>query len=117
MLNPLQIALLHWYDANQVPTVFNAGGYTIAAAFDGESIWVTNAGSDSNNVMKFRASDGTLLGTFPTGTADDPGKEPSGIAFDGANMWVTNQGSSVCRTGSNGKGIDDRDRLTGLCSL
>jgi len=54
MSNPLQVALLHSYEANQVPTAFEAGGYPVAVAFDGENIWVTNAASTSNNVMKFR---------------------------------------------------------------
>src|SRR5208282_2484236 len=48
--NPLQVALLHWYPANQAQTAFQAGGYPIATAFDGQSIWVANAGSDSNNI-------------------------------------------------------------------
>jgi len=64
--NPLQVALLHWYQANQVPTSFPAGGFTVGVAFDGSSIWAAIAGSDSFNVMKFRVSDGTLLGTFAT---------------------------------------------------
>jgi hypothetical protein len=34
--NPQQVALLHWYQANQAQTVFQAGGYPIAAAFDGQ---------------------------------------------------------------------------------
>ena len=36
-----------------------------------------------NTVSKFRASDGTLLGTFAVGAG-------LGVAFDGANIWVTN---------------------------
>jgi DNA-binding beta-propeller fold protein YncE len=36
-----------------------------------------------------RASDGTVLGTFSTGT------NPVGVAFDGANIWVTNGGSNT----------------------
>src|SRR6267143_6354164 len=45
--NPLQVALLHWYPANQVPTSFPAGGFTVGVAFDGASIWAANAGSNS----------------------------------------------------------------------
>jgi len=59
--NPLQVALLQWYQANQVPTTFPAGFLPVGLAFDGASIWVANAGAESNNVMKFRASDGALL--------------------------------------------------------
>ena len=83
--NPLQVALLHWYPANQVPTSFPAGGFTVGVAFDGGTIWAANAGSNSNSVMRFRTSDGLLLGTFLTG-----GSQPTNLAFDGANMWVSN---------------------------
>ena len=34
--------------------------------------------------MKFRASDGTLLGTFGLGVVG-----PWALAFDGANMWAS----------------------------
>jgi len=40
--NPLQIALLHWYDAN-VTTAFNVSKAPLGVAFDGANIWVTNA--------------------------------------------------------------------------
>jgi hypothetical protein len=45
---------------------------------------VTNAGGNSNNVTKLRASDGANLGTFTVGIS------PFGVAFDGASIWVTN---------------------------
>jgi hypothetical protein len=41
--NPLQIALLHWYNAN-LTTTFTVGGYANAVAFDGANIWVTSQG-------------------------------------------------------------------------
>ncbi len=53
--NPLQVAILHWYDAN-LTTQFTTGTAPYAVAFDGSSIWVANNGS--NNVIKLRASDG-----------------------------------------------------------
>jgi DNA-binding beta-propeller fold protein YncE len=43
---------------------------------------VTYASSD--NVMKLKASDGSLVGTYAVGDV------PFGICFDGANIWVTN---------------------------
>ena len=86
-VNPQQVAILHWYGANQAPTSFTAGAYPVGVAFDGSSIWVANA--ESNNVMKFRASDGTLLGTFPVGTT------PQNLVYDGANMWVSNYGGTT----------------------
>jgi hypothetical protein len=84
--NPLQIALLRWYPANQGGATFNVGLFPYAVAFDGANIWVANAGT--NNVTKLRASDGANLGTFSVGSY------PIGVAFDGANIWVANGGSS-----------------------
>src|SRR5579859_3038064 len=86
-LNPLQIAILHWYNANQAAS-FAVGNGPFSVAFDGANIWVTNA--KSNNVIKLRTSDGATLGTFslPTGTARC-------VAFDGANIWVASSNSGV----------------------
>ena len=84
--NPLQIALLRWYEGYDSGVAFNVGTQPIGVAFDGANIWVANL--LSNNVTKLRASDGALLGTFSVGT------QPVGVAFDGANIWVTNFGSN-----------------------
>jgi hypothetical protein len=80
--NFLQIAILRWYHANLTTTFDLGSGASMpdAAAFDGANIWVASGGS--NNVTKLRASDGTVLGTFPVGV------NPTGVAFDGANIWV-----------------------------
>lgn len=53
--------------------------------FDGENIWVLNAGS--NNVSKLRGSDGAPLGTVAVASS------ARSLAFDGANIWVP--GSNV----------------------
>jgi hypothetical protein len=82
--NPLQIALLRWYDANQAGITFNVGNLPAGIAFDGANIWVANMSSD--NVTKLRASDGAVLGTYGLGG----GTGPCAVAFDGANIWVTN---------------------------
>jgi DNA-binding beta-propeller fold protein YncE len=79
--NPLQIALLHWYDTGLTAT-FGVGSSPRGVAFDGANIWVVNNGS--SNLTKLRASYGTVLGTFGVGSA------PVRAAFDGANVWVTN---------------------------
>jgi hypothetical protein len=84
--NPLQIAILHWYDANQTAS-FAVGTSPLGVAFDGANIWVANV--HSNTVTKLRASDGACVGgqparTFPVGT------NPEGVAFAGANIWVAN---------------------------
>jgi hypothetical protein len=82
-LNPLQIATLHWYQANTSAT-FTVGDQPRGIAFDGTNIWVANEGSTT--ISKLRASDGALIGTYE----DSP--NPVGIAFDGANIWVTHPG-------------------------
>lgn len=92
-LNPLQIALLHWYDANQATSI--AVGKSMgfegpeSVAFDGANIWVSN--QQDNTVTKLQASDGTNLGTFAAGAF------PQGVAFDGANIWVANNGGIVTK--------------------
>src|SRR5438270_11790610 len=78
-LNPLQIATLHWYDAN-LSASFSVGSYPSDVAFDGGNIWVTNVGS--NTVTKIRANDGEVLGTFALGGS------PGSIVFDGSSIWV-----------------------------
>src|ERR1700736_5596153 len=83
--NPLKIALLKWYQANQT-TSFKVGKEPNDVAFDGQNIWVTNGGDDT--VTELRPSDGTGLGTFSGGS------QPYGIAFDGANIWTVNYGGN-----------------------
>jgi DNA-binding beta-propeller fold protein YncE len=81
-LNPLQIAILRWYPANQALPDIAVGEHPTGIAFDGANIWV--ASHNSNNVSKLRASDGALLGTYAVGGA------PQGVAFDGVQIWVAN---------------------------
>jgi hypothetical protein len=85
--NPLQVAILRWYPANQSGHVFAVGSAPIGVAFDGANIWVANGHSDT--VTELRASDGATLGTFAAGTS------PFGIAFDGSNIWVSNYSSNT----------------------
>ena len=84
--NYMQIALLRWYDAITTGNNFTVGTNPQGLAFDGDNIWVANPGSD--NVMKLRASDGSLLDTYAAG------EYPHALAFDGANIWVANEGSN-----------------------
>lgn len=67
--------------------VFNGGNGPLA--FDGANMWITSAACATcpANILKIRASDQQLLGSFPIGQA------PQGVAFDGANIWVAFQGS------------------------
>jgi len=82
-LNPLQVATLHWYDANQSSRPISVGKGPLGVAFDGANIWTANF--SDNTVTKVRTTDGAVLGTYPVG------KLPNGVAFDGASVWVTNQ--------------------------
>ena len=78
--NSMQLALLHWEKGNQAAHL-TTGSYPIALAFDGGSLWVANAGS--NTVTRMSISDGSTLATVST-------SEPYGLAYDGAYLWVTN---------------------------
>ena len=89
-LNPLQVALLRWYDANTAGHQIPAGPGPYGLAFDGDHLWVGN--STSNTVSKLRASDGANLGTFAVGSIPVP------VAFDGVSIWVAAQfGNSVSK--------------------
>jgi len=80
-VNPLQVALLKWFPANQSVS-FPVGIVPDGVAFDGANIWVGNA--SSNTVTELQAATGAVVGTFPAGI------DPFEIAFDGANIWVVN---------------------------
>src|SRR5688572_21757106 len=84
--NPLQVAQLRWWGANQSGASFAVGNQPYWAAFDGSHIWVSNAGDGT--VTKLRTSDGANLGTFSVGP------DPRAVAFDGKNIWVANFGSN-----------------------
>ncbi|MGE5570468.1 MAG: YncE family protein [Rhodospirillales bacterium] len=80
----MSIALLRWYEANQVASFAVTEGPT-HAAFDGAHIWVTNNRSDT--VAKLRPSDGVVLGTYAVGDG------PWSLAFDGAHIWAASRSS------------------------
>ena len=80
--NPLKVALLKWYAANETGITFPVGMGPTGVAFDGANIWTANY--NDGTVTKLRASDGTVLGTFKGFSA------PGGVTFDGANIWVSN---------------------------
>src|SRR5579863_8907593 len=58
--NPLQAALLRWYQADHANASIPFANSPSALAFDGSSMWVS-AGS---TVIKLRASDGAVLKTI-----------------------------------------------------
>src|SRR5438034_553344 len=51
--NPLQVAILRWYNTNSA-VQFNVGTFPMGVAFDGANIWVANF--QGNTVTKLRAS-------------------------------------------------------------
>ena len=95
--NPLQVALLRWYDANQVTTSFAVDKSPQCVVWDRVDIWVTNAAS--NTVKKFKTSDGStvLLGESVMGQFYEVqvGNYPIGIAYDGHFPWVANYGDNT----------------------
>src|SRR6267378_2947965 len=80
--NPLQVALLHWYDANLVGEISLPNAATFGMAFDGSNMWIAGQGA---GVFKVRASDAAILGQFAVENA-------ATVAFDGANVWVAVDG-------------------------
>ncbi len=58
-----------------------------AAAFDGQTILVSNSG---DTVSLWKAADLTSLGFVPTGS----GTQPIGVCSDGINFWITLAGTS-----------------------
>lgn len=84
-LNPLQVGMLRWYEANTTGTAIDSGAPgPVALAFDGANMWVANFAGLT--VTKLRASDGTILGRFYVGF------NPSSVVFDGWNVWVAGPG-------------------------
>src|SRR5579863_10024921 len=81
-LNPLKIALLHWYLADTTTSV-TVGSQPYGLCFDGANIWSANFNDDT--VTKVQANDGQVLGTFKVGA------QPYGVTFDGANVWASNE--------------------------
>ena len=67
---------------------FPAGSSPIGLAFDGANIWI--ADWIGNAVIKMRASDGVILGTYGI-------FEPFFVAWDGASVWVTNEVGQVTK--------------------
>jgi DNA-binding beta-propeller fold protein YncE len=79
---------------NSLPSAFLLSNVTgnglngsVAAAFDGERILVTNQSNSS--VSLWKAADLTPLGNFPTG----PSTLPSAACSDGLNFWIVLNGS------------------------
>ena len=73
-------------DQNFIPTQTISVPGTVQLAFDGTNIWSANG--SMNTVTKIRASDGTVLATYPLpNSATD-------LVFDGQFIWVLSRGSA-----------------------
>jgi YVTN family beta-propeller protein len=96
-INPLQIALLRWWSADQVASFTNVSNPSYdfneptALAFDGQHIWVVNNGGLS--VTELNASDGTFVRNLSGGSYNF--NAPHSIAFDGQHVWVANEGNDT----------------------
>jgi DNA-binding beta-propeller fold protein YncE len=66
---------------------FTIGTTVRGIGYDGKSIWVCNAGS--NTVSRLRTPNVALMGTFPTGSG------PRAAAFDGNKIWIANSGQNT----------------------
>jgi hypothetical protein len=84
--NRQQIAILHWYEAN-LTTRFS-GFQPNGVLFDGANIWVARY-VQGGGLVKMRASDGAVLGTFGLSFSGVLPSDNGHMAFDGANIWVT----------------------------
>ena len=89
--NPLRVALHRWYGATDVGVEIPVGTFPGSATFDGDHMWVS---MNTGELMKVRASDGAVLGTYPCGAS------PVASCFDGAHIWVTNSGFADTVTNS-----------------
>lgn len=71
----------------------NSGAMGITT--DGASLWVVNDGNRSDEVFKYRASDGALLGRW---TIDSANSKPTGITIDPSgtsnSLWIVDAGTN-----------------------
>lgn len=90
--NPIQVALLRWYGANQA-TTFTTCSTPGGVAFDGTHVWVSCG--TANELQELSSSDGRLVATV-TNVFSSPFSQSAGnILYDGANIWVSNAGTAV----------------------
>jgi hypothetical protein len=90
--NPIQVALLRWYQANAAVTfsVCSSGGKPGSLAFDGKHIWVT-CYSGVSELQEFDSSDGRLVATVTQifNSGQYAGLTLSNLLYDGSNIWVS----------------------------
>src|SRR5438093_4892447 len=71
-----------------LPALFAEVAKPVAAVVDGQSIWVTDSGD--HRLVKLRASDGTLLGSYPI-------PSPLRLIYDGQNVWTVSNAGVVTK--------------------
>lgn len=84
--DPLQVATLRWYGANEAGETVTVGTNPSGLAFDGGQLWVTNLGSGT--VSEIDVATDSVVNTITVGMS------PGGAAFDGSHIWVSNYGSN-----------------------
>jgi hypothetical protein len=87
--NPLRVALLRWWDANQVEIDVASTGQPSVLAFDGRNLW---AGREDGRLDVIQTHDATLLGTNPLNLNM---VEPGDLAFDGEMVWVSSKSENI----------------------
>jgi len=88
--NPIQVALLRWYQANTATTFPTCSGPSVLA-FDGKHIW---AACDSNSeLQEYNASDGTLVATVTS--VPNSGLFFSSLLYDGKSIWAARNNGSA----------------------
>jgi len=85
VLNPLQVATLHWYEVNQAGVSLAIPGGVTGMGFDGNYLWVAGYGCDC--VVRVRPSDATDAGYIDF-TNESYAAHPVTAYFDGTRMWV-----------------------------
>lgn len=94
--NPIQVALLRWYQVNSV-TQFPGDNNCVSPqnpVFDGAHIWVACAGL--NQIEELNASDGEWLRTInPVFTGTFSSTTPKNLMFDGQNIWAVNASTTA----------------------
>lgn len=88
--NPMRVALLRWWEANQAPLRFPVGDAPAALAFDGKNVWISH--DDIAGVSVVNPSDGAI-GRLAQVTIDS--RQPGDMAFDGGVMWLASRATGI----------------------
>jgi outer membrane lipoprotein-sorting protein len=87
--NPLRVALLRWWDANQSEAQVDSASQPSVLAFDGRDMWV---GCEDGRLEEIQTNDVTLVGRHPSNVNL---AQPGDIAFDGEMIWITSKSENT----------------------